>query len=329
VTETTTPEPSAEASDVVAHEPQPDLLPPAAPPEPGFTVPGDRLGVPAGSTRVIADYGRPRPSYVFLALVSILTVAADIGTKSWAEHHLDGYPGTVELWKNHLTLLLAKNRGGAWGLLQSTSENVRRPFFLLVSVAAIAFIMTLYRRLQARQRALQWGLPLVLGGALGNVFDRIRYGHVIDFIDAHVYTPGGLGARLLGSGEHHWPTFNVADIAICVGVGLMAIDMFTSKRGHRPVLRAPRVPPAQSGEPSVGWNGVLQAAEAFEGPVPGGGAEPAPSATEGHAGPEQERGSRTLEESGPEQERGSKSADANENEAPAPTAPPAEAPPSE
>ena len=81
--------------------------------------------------------------------------------------------------------MLAKNRGGAWGLLQSTSENVRRPFFLLVSVAAIAFIMTLYRRLQPRQRALKWGLPLVLGGALGNVFDRIRYGHVIDFIDFH------------------------------------------------------------------------------------------------------------------------------------------------
>ena len=74
----------------------------------------------------------------------------------------------------------AAARGGS---CRSTSENVRRPFFLLVSVAAIAFIMTLYRRLQPRQRALKWGLPLVLGGALGNVFDRIRYGHVIDFID--------------------------------------------------------------------------------------------------------------------------------------------------
>jgi lipoprotein signal peptidase len=200
------------------------------------------MAAPVGSTRVVADYGRPRPSFVFLALVSILSLAADVASKSWAEHHLDGYPGTVEIWKNHLTLLLAKNRGGAWGLLQSTSENVRRPFFLLVSVAAIAFIMTLYRRLQTRQRALKWGLPLVLGGALGNVFDRIRYGHVIDFIDAHAIYKGI---------EHHWPTFNVADVAICVGVGLMAIDMFASKRGPRPVLHAPPVPPAQSGEPAV------------------------------------------------------------------------------
>jgi lipoprotein signal peptidase len=244
--ETTTPEVPAEA--IAAPPP-----PPAADPE----IPGERLGAPLGATKVVADYGRPRPSYVFLALVSIFTLAADIGSKTWAEHHLDGYPGTVEIWRNHITLLLAKNRGGAWGLLQGTSENVRRPFFLLVSVAAIAFIMTLYRRLQVRQRALKWGLPLVLGGALGNVFDRIRYGHVIDFIDFHVYASGGWPAKLLGGvGEHHWPTFNVADIAICVGVGLMAVDMFTSKRGPRPVLRAPHVPPAQSGEPVPGWNGA-------------------------------------------------------------------------
>ena len=62
------------------------------------------------------------------------------------------------VWQNHLTFTLARNRGGAWGLLQGASENVRRPFFLLVSVAAITFIVTLYRRLQPRQRALKWGL---------------------------------------------------------------------------------------------------------------------------------------------------------------------------
>ena len=147
--------------------------------------------------------------------------------------------------------MLAKNRGGAWGLLQSTSENVRRPFFLLVSVAAIAFIVTLYRRLQPQQRALKWGLPLVLGGALGNVFDRIRYGHVIDFIDAHTATRvrSAPPTRAIGV-DHHWPTFNVADIAICVGVGLMAIDMFTSKRGvaRRRLAPSRRDARAQSGD---------------------------------------------------------------------------------
>jgi lipoprotein signal peptidase len=207
----------------------------------GPAIEGERLAVPYGATRLVPDYGRPRASYVFLALVSVISLAADVASKSWAEHHLDSYPGTVEVWKNHVTLLLAKNRGGAWGLLQSTSENVRRPFFLLVSVAAIAFIMTLYRRLQPRQLALKWGLPLVLGGALGNVFDRIRYGHVIDFIDCHLLWKGV---------DKHWPTFNIADVAICVGVGLMAIDMFSAKRATR-VLHSSPIAPAQSGEPSA------------------------------------------------------------------------------
>jgi signal peptidase II len=220
--------------------------PPGAELEVAIAPQAERLGIPVGATRVVADYGRPRASFVFLALVSIFTLGSDVASKAWAERHLDGYPGIVEVWKNHVTLVLAKNRGGAWGLLQSTSENVRRPFFLLVSVAAIAFIMTLYRRLQPRQRALKWGLPLVLGGALGNVLDRIRYGHVIDFIDVHLIYKGI---------EKHWPTFNVADIAICVGVGLMAIDMFASKRGRFSFLRAPLVPPAQSGETAIDWHG--------------------------------------------------------------------------
>jgi lipoprotein signal peptidase len=239
-----------EANKTVAPSPETGGAPPApsSPPEQPLLVPGERMATPLGATPVVGDYSHPRPSYVFLAVVSLVTLIGDIATKAWAARHLEGYPGMVEVWKNHLTLVLARNRGGAWGLLQSTSENVRRPFFLLVSVAAIIFIMTLYRRLLPRQRALKWGLPLVLGGALGNVLDRIRYGQVIDFIDAHVLYKGV---------ERHWPTFNVADIAICVGVGLMAIDMFTSKRPN-PVVRAPEIPPAQSGEPSVDWKGAVE-----------------------------------------------------------------------
>jgi lipoprotein signal peptidase len=220
---------------------EPSATPPLLEP-----VPGDRLGVPRGVTRRIWEPNGHKPSYVFLAGVSIFSLFSDIATKLWAEKHLDQYPGMLEIWKDHVALILAKNKGGAWGLLQTTNEGVRRPFFLLVSVAAIAFIVTLYRRLQPRQRALQWGLPLVLGGALGNVFDRVRYGYVIDFIDVHTMYKGV---------DKHWPTFNVADIAICVGVGLMAIDMFTSKKFVR-VPFSPSVPPAQSGETSVVFAGV-------------------------------------------------------------------------
>jgi lipoprotein signal peptidase len=163
-----------------------------------------------------------RPSYFFLAVLATVALVLDLGTKLWAERRLDSpdaYFHPVELIKGNLDFVLAKNRGGAWGLLQDTPEYVRRPFFLLVSALAITFIVSLYRRLGPTQRALRWGLPLVLGGALGNLVDRIRYSHVIDFIHAHMKW---------GGRDHSWPTFNVADIAICVGVGLMAIDMFSS-----------------------------------------------------------------------------------------------------
>jgi signal peptidase II len=66
----------------------------------------------------------------------------------------------------------------------------------------------------------------VLGGAIGNFVDRVRFGQVVDFIDVVYWTPWG---------NNHWPTFNVADIAICVGVGLMAIDfLFPHKKGRAP-----------------------------------------------------------------------------------------------
>ena len=215
---------------------------PAPPPEdPPIAPDVPRLERPAGTARAIPEtILGPRPSPTFLAVVSIVSLASDVVTKLWAEKKLEGYPGYVNVLDNHLMFVLAKNKGGAWGLLQGQSENVRRPFFLLVSVAAIAFIVTLYRRLQPKQHALKWGLPLVLGGALGNVFDRIRYGFVIDFIDYRSEWIKKLNELIQKKYPAHivtdqWPTFNVADIAICVGVALMAVDMLTSRRGKKPV----------------------------------------------------------------------------------------------
>ena len=197
--------------------------PPADPPASVEVAPGTpRLGVPLGAGKLIPQEGAP--SYLFLAIVSVVTLGLDLGSKAWAEKALDLHP-PMTVVDHYVDFILARNKGGAWGLLQTTSELVRRPFFLLVSALAIGFIVTLFSRLQPRQRALRWGLPLVLGGALGNVFDRIHYGWVIDFIDVHV-TRGGI--------EHHWPTFNVADIAICVGVALMAIDMMVGKKAPKP-----------------------------------------------------------------------------------------------
>jgi signal peptidase II len=195
----------------------------------------------------------PRPSFIFFAAVSAFCLLADVLTKAWAEVELTRRSPLepMVVIEGHLNFALAYNRGGAWGLLQNASETLRRPFFLVVSVAAIGFIVSLYGKLLPSQRALRWGLPLVLGGALGNLADRVTRGSVVDFIDYRASWVEGMNQLIakLASGWHvtdHWPTFNVADISICVGVGLMAVDMLTSGRrnAERPHREAAPTPPA-------------------------------------------------------------------------------------
>lgn len=213
----------------------PALAPSAGPtgaeprPEPAESSPHDSVGT--------GPEPRARPGFVFLGIVAGSCLLADALAKAWAEVELTRRSALepLVLIEQHLSFALAYNRGGAWGLLQNASETLRRPFFLGVSVAAIAFIVSLYGKLHAGQRALRWGLPLVLGGALGNLADRITRGSVVDFIDYRAGWVEGMNRAIaaLVSGWHitdHWPTFNVADIAICTGVGLMALDMLLANR---------------------------------------------------------------------------------------------------
>lgn len=203
---------------------------------------------PPSSARrsVVPGHIGPRASILFLTIVTVVSAAADLGTKWWAKGRLSGVdmkglgPRKIEVIKDHFDFIYALNPGGAWSFLRSMPEVLRRPFFLFISAAAIVFIVSVYQRVRPDQRLLRWGLPLALGGAIGNLVDRIRYGSVIDFIDFYV---------VRGGREHHWPTFNVADIAIVVGVGLMAIDMLFSRRtaDHAPppvVTQAPADPAA-------------------------------------------------------------------------------------
>src|SRR5204863_1415357 len=99
----------------------------------------------------------------------------------------------------------AQNRGAAWGVLAGAGEKFRVPFFYLVSIAAIIFIFSYYRKLSNSQRYLQIALALVLGGAIGNALDRLLRGYVIDFIDWHLNGPAWHYP------SHHRAAFNVAD----------------------------------------------------------------------------------------------------------------------
>jgi signal peptidase II len=164
----------------------------------------------------VSRHRHPGTHYVVLLVVALTALALDLASKSWATSHLQpGRRGSaLVLIEGHLALIRAENHGGAWGLFQQANELLQRPFFLIVNVVAMVVIVSLYRRLRPGQTALRLGLPLVLGGALGNVADRIRFGHVVDFIDMYARWGGQV---------RHWPTYNVADIAISLGVGLMAL----------------------------------------------------------------------------------------------------------
>lgn len=161
-------------------------------------------------------------SYLFLALLSAGTAALDLGSKHWASRTLGNTaaPGLIKV-VDHLNLSLAHNKGGAGSFLSTTPDAFRLPFFLGVSTIAIGAMVVFYKKLQPQQWALRWALPLMLGGALGNLVDRVRFGSVVDFIQVYA---------TIGGQIRYWPTFNVADIAICIGVGLMGIDMIQQAR---------------------------------------------------------------------------------------------------
>ena len=109
------------------------------------------------------------------------------------------------------------NPGAAFGILASRSASFRNPFFIGISILAIGFILYYWHRGPEDQPLASFALSLILGGALGNLTDRLRIGMVIDFLDVHYY-------------QYHWPAFNVADSAITVGVSLMLLELVLSER---------------------------------------------------------------------------------------------------
>lgn len=127
--------------------------------------------------------------------------------------------GQYDVFESFLRFRYAENPGAAFGLFRQLPPNIRGPLFHLVSLGAIVLITWTFRKLEGtrQERFAAWGLPLVLGGALGNYIDRIARSFVIDFIEAHWFD------------RAYWPSFNIADIAICIGVGCLIVDAFVRK----------------------------------------------------------------------------------------------------
>jgi signal peptidase II len=152
-----------------------------------------------------------------MALV-VLTVVADQISKELLLRTLLKAGSLISIIDGFFQLVVVWNSGVSFGLMNGDRAL---PAWVL-SAVAIAVCVGLFVWLRRNDRRLTgWGIGLVMGGAIGNVIDRARWGAVFDFADFHVY-------------QWHWPAFNVADSAIVVGVGLMLIDSLLGERKRAP-----------------------------------------------------------------------------------------------
>lgn len=150
------------------------------------------------------------------ALLTLSVVAFDQATKEAVAARLALYSSTpVVPGLFHITLVT--NRGALFGLFHDMADPWRSALFTVVPAVAIVLVLLFQYRTSPLEARTQGGLALILGGAIGNLIDRVRHGYVVDFLDVFI-------------GEHHWPAFNVADAAICSGVGLLILDLLARGR---------------------------------------------------------------------------------------------------
>jgi signal peptidase II len=159
--------------------------------------------------------------YGLVFIVSGAVLVLDQVTKFWVHQKMALYQ-SVKIIPHFVDLTYLRNTGAAFGFLAGDRSALRTIFFTIISAVAIGCISYLLKGLRPQQKTLIVSLSLILGGALGNLIDRLRMSEVIDFIDVHWY-------------QYHWPAFNIADSAITIGVALLLIEMY--RKGSLPFGR--------------------------------------------------------------------------------------------
>ena len=145
--------------------------------------------------------------------VAALIIALDQATKTWIVHDIMAPPRWIEV-TSFFNIVMVWNKGASFGLFSTQSpwtQAILGGFAIVISIVLAVWMC------RARSKWLAVALGLVIGGALGNAIDRAIYGAVADFLDFHAY-------------GYHWPSFNVADIAISVGVVMLLFDGLLEKR---------------------------------------------------------------------------------------------------
>lgn len=164
--------------------------------------------------------------YAVPLMTALLVAAWDQATKAWVIRNLDlfeirtVFPGWADL-------VYVRNPGVAFSLLANLDPAWVRPALIAFTILEIGALLCFIRYLPGKG-ATPWGLGMILGGAAGNLIDRARFGYVVDFVDIY-------------RGDLHWPTFNLADAAITLGILLLAADMiFGNKESDAPRPAADR-----------------------------------------------------------------------------------------
>jgi signal peptidase II len=164
--------------------------------------------------------------YLLLALIALTVIILDQATKSWVTQSMRLHE-SIPVIPNLFSFTYIRNPGAAFGLLAGSSNAFRTVFFGVTSLFALALLGTILVRLPRKDWVGQVSIAGILGGAIGNLIDRLRFGEVIDFLDVYVEA-------------YHWPAFNVADSAISVGVVCLIIHFaFERKDTALPAAETP------------------------------------------------------------------------------------------
>lgn len=166
--------------------------------------------------------------------ISILIVfPLDQATKHWINANL-AYAERIEVIPGIFDITHVRNTGGAFSFFDDGPYEQRMIFFVGTTLLAVVLLLVFYSKLRSNEVLSATALGVVLGGALGNLTDRLRFGEVVDFLDVHLY------------GGYTWPTFNVADSAIVMGVTLLVLEIFLTEE-EEPSEDSNETAPANSG----------------------------------------------------------------------------------
>jgi signal peptidase II len=164
--------------------------------------------------------------YLILAFLTVSTVVLDQVSKVQIMRSMRLHE-SIPVVQEFFSLTYIRNPGAAFGLLASSGQMFRLIFFGLTSVFALGLLGMIFFRLRQEDWVGQLSIAAILGGAIGNLLDRMRFGEVIDFLDFYV-------------NGYHWPAFNVADAAISVGVFFLILHFAMDKKEEEGVLQQDR-----------------------------------------------------------------------------------------